>query len=96
MLKQLFGNRVAIRPIIDEEDKTSGGILIPGKKGQKKLIGEVVAIGKGLLLHDGTRAEMDIKKGMKVIYKQYAGTIVDDNGDSLIILQEPDIIAEVE
>ena len=95
MLKQLFGNRVAIKPIIDEEEKTDSGIILTNKKGTKKLIGEVVAVGKGLMLQDGTRAAMDVTPGMIVIYKQYAGMQVNDGQDELIILEAPDIIAEV-
>lgn len=95
MLKQLFGNRVAIRPIIDNEEKTESGIILTNKKGTKKLIGEVVAVGKGLILQDGSRVEIDIKPGMTVIYKQYAGTQINDEQEELIILEVPDIIAEV-
>lgn len=95
MLKQLFGNRVAIQPIIDDEEKTESGIILTNKKGTKKLIGKVVAVGKGLILQDGSRAEIDVKPGMTVIYKQYAGTQVNDGREELIILEVPDIIAEV-
>lgn len=95
MLKQLFGNRVAIRPIIDLEEKTESGIILTNKKGSKKLIGEVVAVGKGLMLQDGTRAPMDIKLGMTVIYRQFAGIQVNDGQEELIILESPDVIAEV-
>nr|DAK26500.1 MAG TPA: co-chaperonin [Caudoviricetes sp.] len=95
MLKQLFGNRVAVRPIIDLEEKTESGIILTNKKGTKKLIGEVVTVGKGLMLQDGTRATIDIKPGMTVIYRQFAGIQVNDGQEELIILESPDVIAEV-
>ena len=94
-MKQVFGNRVAIRPIIDQEETTKSGIILTNKKGQKKLIGEVVATGKGLLLQDGTRAEMEVKPGMTVIYKQYAGVQVNDGSEELLVMDASDIIAEV-
>jgi len=94
-VKQVFGNRVAIEPIIDMEEKTASGIILTNKKGQKKLIGKVIAVGKGLMLQDGSRAEMDIKVGMTVIYKQYAGVSVMDNDREIIVMDAGDIIAEV-
>lgn len=96
MIRQLFGNQVAIRPIVDEEEKSLGGIVIPGKKGTQKLVGEVVAVGTGLMLNDGTRAPMDIKVGMKVIYKQYAGVNIAMGEETLLVLSAADIIAEVD
>lgn len=96
MIKTLFGNQVAIRPIVEKEEKSAGGIVIPGKKGTQKLIGEVVAVGSGMMLNDGTRAPMDIKKGMKVVYRQYAGVNIVDEEETLLVLSASDIIAEVE
>lgn len=96
MIKTLFGNQVAIRPIVEEEEKSLGGIVIPGKKGTQKLIGEVVAVGLGMMLNDGSRAPMDIKVGMKVVYKQYAGVNISAGDETLLVLSAADIIAEVE
>lgn len=95
MIKQLFGNRVAIKPVIDEEETTKSGIILTNKKGTKKLIGKVIAVGKGLMLQDGTRAKMEVSPGMTVIYKQYAGMQVNSGEEELIILDASDIIAEV-
>ena len=94
-MKQLFGNRVAIKPIIDTDEKTESGIILTNKKGQKKLIGTVVAVGRGLMLQDGTRAEMDVKEGMTVIYKQYAGITVKDGNREVLVMDANDVIAEV-
>ena len=93
-MKQVFGNRVVVRPILEDE-KTVSGIIVPTKKGQQKMIGEVVMVGKGLLLNDGTRAPMDIEVGMKIIYRQYAGLQILDGEDKLLLLEANDVIAEV-
>ena len=93
-MKQLFGNNVANEPILEEDDKTVGGILIPGKKGQQRQLGKVVA-GKGLLLNNGKRAPMDIEVGMTVIYRQYAGIQVLDGEKKLLVMSAKDVIAEV-
>ena len=95
MIKQLFGNRVAIEPIIDEEETTRSGIILTNKKGTKKLIGKVIAVGNGLILQDGTRAKIEITPGMTVIYNQYAGMQVNDGEKEFIILNASDVIAEV-
>lgn len=94
-MKQLFGNNVAIEPILEEDDKTVGGIVIPGKKGQQRQLGKVVAVGKGLLLNNGKRAPMDIEVGMTVIYRQYAGIQVLDGEKKLLVMSAKDVIAEV-
>ena len=94
MIKQVFGNRVVIDPVLEEE-VTSTGIIVPSKKGQQKHIGKIIAVGKGLLLNNGERAPMDFKEGMLVIYKQYAGLQIQDGEESYLILDAGDIIAEV-
>lgn len=94
MIKQLFGNQVAIKPLLEEE-KTVSGIVIPGKKGTQKQIGTVIAAGKGLMLTDGTRAPMDIKAGMTVIYRQYSGVTITDEGENVLVMDASDVIAEV-
>ena len=71
-MKQLFGNRVALR-VENEDETTESGIVIPGQKDKKKYIGEVVMVGKGLRLQDGNFSGMDIKPGMRVVYEPYAG-----------------------
>ena len=88
MIKQLFGNNVAIIPIVDQEEKTSSGIILTNKKGTKKLYGRVIAVGNGLMLQDGTRAKI-------VIYKQYAGVQINDDGQELLVVDMKDIIAEI-
>ena len=93
-MKQVFGNHVAVK-LRDMEDKTATGILLPGQKGKKQQIGEVIMTGPGLMLESGKRAAMDIKPGMVVMFQQYAGTHVIDNGEEYIVLNANDIICEV-
>ena len=96
MIKQLFGNNVAIIPVVDQEEKTASGIILTDKKGTKKQYGKVVAVGNGLMLQDGTRAKIEVKVGSTVIYKQYAGVQINDNNQELLVVDMKDIIAEIE
>ncbi|MGB2359256.1 MAG: co-chaperone GroES [Porticoccaceae bacterium] len=94
-----------IRPLHDrvivrreeEEQKTAGGILLPGSAQEKPNQGEVVAVGSGRVLDNGEVRPIDVKVGDVVVFGQYAGNDkIDVNGEELIILSESDIKAVVE
>jgi chaperonin GroES len=95
LIKRLFGNRIAIEPVIDREEKTATGIILTSKKGTEKLYGKVVAVGEGLMLNDGTRAPIPVQVGSTIIYRQYAGTQIKDGGKKLLVLDMSDVIAEI-
>lgn len=94
-----------IRPLHDrvivrreeEEQKTAGGILLPGSVQEKPNRGEVVAVGSGRVLDNGDTRAVDVKVGDVVVFGQYAGNdTIDVEGEELIILSESDIKAVVE
>jgi chaperonin GroES len=94
-----------IRPLHDrvivrreeEEQKTAGGILLPGSAQEKPNQGEVVAVGSGRVLDNGEVRPIDVKIGDVVVFGQYAGNDkIDVDGEELIILSESDIKAVVE
>lgn len=91
MLKVL-GNKVLVKPDKVEET-TATGIVLPGRQGQKKNIGTVVSVGPGRLLGNGKRIEPDIKAGDHVLFEQYVGAPITDNGEEYLIMTEQDIIA---
>ena len=93
-MKQLFGNRIALK-VESEDETTESGIVIPGQKDKKKYIGEVVMVGKGLRLQNGDFSGMDIKLGMRVVYEPYAGKSFFENDVEYLIVKEPDIVMEV-
>jgi len=79
---------------ISEQEKTSEhGIILPGASKEKPNQGEVVAVGGGILLHDGTRVALEVKLGDVVVFRKGAGMSVDIEGASHIILRESDIFA---
>ncbi|MBA3751478.1 co-chaperone GroES [Candidatus Dependentiae bacterium] len=90
-----------IRPLLDRvlvkrlatEEKTAGGIIIPDVAKEKGQTGEVIAIGKGRILNDGTVLPMNVKVGDKVFLPKYAGT---EAGSDFIIIKEDEILGIVE
>ena len=92
-----------IRPLHDrviikrmEEERTSpGGIVIPDSATEKPIKGEVMAVGNGKILEDGTVRQLDVKVGDKVLFGKYSGTEVKVDGDELVVMREDDIMAVI-
>ncbi len=93
-----------IRPLADKviverieaENKTAGGIVLPDTAKEKPQRGKVISIGTGKLLDDGSRSEMQVKKGDEVLFTSYAGTEVKLDGKEYLIMEESDIMAVIE
>ncbi len=77
---------------IDEEETTKGGIIIPDSAKEKPQEGEVVAVGKGKIRDDGTLRKLDVTKGDRVLFGQYAGTEVPLDGTEHVIMREDDVL----
>lgn len=88
-------DRVVIRRE-EEETKTSGGIVLPGSAAEKPQRGEVVAVGNGKIQDNGEVRALDVKKGNKVIFGQFAGNTVKVDGEELLIMSENEILAVIE
>ena len=90
-----LGDRVAVRPL-DNEQTTKSGIVLPDTAKEKPQEGEIVAVGTGRVLDNGDRAKLEVKEGQKVLYAKYAGTEVKLDGEEYLILSEKDILAVLE
>jgi chaperonin GroES len=90
-----LGDRVVVKPT-PREEMTKSGIVLPDTAKEKPQEGEIIAVGPGRFLDDGTREQMDVKKGQKVLYAKYAGTEFKVDGDDLLIVSQKDILAVVE
>lgn len=84
-------DRIIVRRI-DEEEKTSSGIIIPDTAKEKPQQGEVVAAGKGKLLDNGDLLPMTLKEGDRVLFAKWGGTDIKIEGEELLILREDDIL----
>lgn len=90
-----LNDRVVVRRL-EEETKTAGGIIIPDTAKEKPIQGEVMAVGNGKVMEDGTRRALDVKAGDRVLFGKYAGTDIKVEGEELLIMREDDILAIVE
>jgi chaperonin GroES len=91
---QPLADRVVIKALEDAE-QMRGGLYIPDTAKEKPSQGEIVATGPGKLSDEGTRIEMDVKVGDKVLYGKYSGTDVTLDGEEYLILRESDILAVI-
>ena len=85
-------DRVVVK-ILEAEEKTRGGIVLPDTAKEKPSRGEVVAIGVGRLLDSGERAAMSVKKGDKVIFGRYSGSEIKIDDVEHNVLRETEVLA---
>ncbi|EOH98917.1 chaperonin [Enterococcus moraviensis ATCC BAA-383] len=94
MLKPL-SDRVVIE-VAKEEEKTVGGIVLASAAQEKPQTGNVIAVGEGRVLDNGTKVPADVKVGDTVMFEKYSGTEVKYEGNDYLIVSGKDIIAIVE
>ncbi|MEM9292587.1 MAG: co-chaperone GroES [Acidobacteriota bacterium] len=95
---------MSIRPLhdrvlakrVEQEEQVRGGIIIPDTAKEKPQEAEIVAVGPGKALEDGSRSALDVKVGDKVLVGKYSGSDVKYNDEDYIILREDDILAVIE
>lgn len=93
MKMQPLGDRVVVKPL-EAETKTKSGIVLPDSAKEKPQQGEVVAVGKGKLMENGTVVPLEVKVGDKILYGKYSGNeITTKDGDELLIIREEEILA---
>jgi chaperonin GroES len=80
---------------VQEEQRTKGGIIIPDTAKEKPIEGEVVAVGNGKVLDDGTVRKPDLKPGDRVLFGKYSGTEIKLEGEEHLIMREDDILGVV-
>ena len=88
-------DRVVVRRL-EEETKTAGGIVLPDSAAEKPSQGEVIAVGPGKSLDDGSVRAPDVKVGDKIIFGQYGGSTVKVDGEELLIMNESEIFGVLE
>ena len=81
---------------IQEEEKTSGGIIIPDTAKEKPLEGKVIAVGPGKIDENGKVISLDVKKNDRVLFGKYAGTEINIDGLEHLIMREDDILGIIE
>ena len=94
MLKPI-GDRIVVRPKSAEE-MTKSGIILPDTAKERPQEGEVMAVGTGRIMDDGTVVALGVKVGDTVLFSKYGGTEVKIGGEEYIILREDDVLAVLE
>jgi chaperonin GroES len=89
-----LGNRVVVEPI-EQEEVTSGGIVLPETAKEKPQKGKVLSVGPGERDDQGKYIPMDVKAGDMVLFAKYSGTEIKLDSKKLLILRETDLLAIV-
>jgi chaperonin GroES len=90
-----IGSRVVVKRL-DADSTTRGGIVLPDSAQERPQQGRVLSIGSGRLLGDGSRGEMQVSEGDRVLFSTYAGSEIEVNGETLLIMDEADILAVIQ
>jgi chaperonin GroES len=96
--------KMKIRPLndrvlvvrVEEEQKTSGGIIIPDTAKEKPQEGKIISAGPGKIDDNGKRTPLNVKKGDKILFSKYAGTEIKIDGVEHIFMKEDDILGVLE
>jgi chaperonin GroES len=87
-------DRLIVRRI-EEKETVKGGIIIPDTAKEKPQEGEVIAVGNGKLLENGTKVPLDVKAGDRILFGKYSGTDIRIDGQEYLILREDEVLAVV-
>ncbi len=85
-------DRLLIRRV-EEKESVKGGIIIPDSAKEKPQEGEVLAVGNGKLLDNGTLLALDVKTGDRILFGKYSGTEIKIDGEDVLILREDEVLA---
>jgi chaperonin GroES len=91
---QPLGDRLIVE-VIEEEDATTSGIVLPDTAKEKPQRGRVLAVGPGPRDEDGEYITMDLEEGDEIIFSKYGGTEIKLGADDYLILRESDVLAKV-
>lgn len=88
-------DRILVKRLDEQKEVKKGNIIIPDTAKEKPQEGEVVAVGNGKILEDGTKVDLEVKAGDRVLFGKYAGTEVKIDEQDYLIMREDDILAIV-
>jgi chaperonin GroES len=80
---------------IEEKETVKGGIIIPDTAKEKPQEGEVIAVGNGKILDNGTKVPLDVKAGDKILFGKYSGTDIKIDNEEYLILREDEVLAVI-
>jgi chaperonin GroES len=89
-----LGDRLIVK-VVEEEETTASGIVLPDTAKEKPQRGKVIAVGDGKLNDDNARVPLDVSEGEEILYSKYGGTDITVEGEELLVLRESDVLAKV-
>jgi chaperonin GroES len=89
-------DRVIVKRIEEEAEKTKGGIIIPDTAKEKPQQGKIIAAGKGKVNDDGKLTPLDVKVGDRILFGKYSGSEIKLDGEEHLIMREEDILGVIE
>jgi chaperonin GroES len=91
-----LADRLIVKRLEDQEQKSVGGIIIPDTAKEKPQEGKVVAVGRGKMNEDGKVIPLDVKAGDRILFGKYSGSEIKIDGEEHLILREEDVLGIVE
>ncbi|WP_018985870.1 co-chaperone GroES [Methylophilus methylotrophus] len=88
-------DRVIVKRV-EQQRTTASGIVIPDTAAEKPEQGEVIAVGSGKQLQDGSLRPLEVKVGNHILFGKYSGQTVKLNGEELLVMREEDILGVIE
>jgi len=88
-----LANRVLVKRLEEELQKTAGGIIVPDTAKEKPQRGKVMAVGPGRLTDDGKRIAVDVKVGDEVLFGKWSGSEITIDGEEYLFMKDDDILA---
>jgi len=85
-------DRIVVKRLESNEEKTASGLIIPDSAKEKPQEGEVVAVGKGKRLEDGKVVSLDVQVGDRILFGKYSGSEVKIDGNELLIMREDEVL----
>jgi len=89
-----LGERIVLK-VLESEEKTKSGIVLPDTAKEKPQMGKVLAVGPGRVLDNGQKVPLEVKEGDTVLFAKYAGTEVKLEGEEYMVLKESDVLGIV-
>ena len=85
-------DRIVVKRVETETEKTSGGLYIPDSAKEKPQEGEVVSVGKGKRLEDGKIVPLDVQPGDRILFGKYSGSEIKLDGEDYMIMREDEVL----
>ena len=89
-----LGDKILVKRL-EAQEITKGGIVLPDSAKEKPKEGKVIDVGPGKVADDGSRSQMQLKKGDRILFTSYAGTEIKIDGEEFLIMSEDDVLAVV-